>query len=312
VEAGYTDTNFKDPAAKDTEEYDIVLATAELGIDIDFHKYAKGHVLFLWEEDDTEPVDLDEGTITLGGTENFPFFLIGGKFYVPFGMFNSHFVTDPLTLELGESRESSVLVGWANEMFELKVGAFNGDVQKLDKDDRINSFYGCANVTVPPDWLKGVELGFGASYINNMADSDNLGGLIGTPTGEISDLIGGVGGWVSASYKMFTLELEYIGAIEDFEAGEFTFDNAKKSQPKAWNIELAVSPIEKLELAARYAGTDDIRLGVGAGFLPETQLGTVASYNIWGPITVSLEYMYGKFDNDDKQHIITSQLAAEF
>ena len=312
VEASYTDTNLKDPAAEDTEESDIVLATAELGIDIDFHKYARGHVIFLWEEDDTEPVDLNEGTITLGETQNFPFFLVGGKFSVPFGMFNSHFISDPLTLELGETRESSLLVGFANEIFELKAGAFNGDVQKIGKDNRINSFVGCANVTVSSDWLKGVELSLGLSYTNNIADSDNFQDLVVTPTGQIDDLVGGLGVWLSASYKMFTLEMEYIGALDDFKANEFTFDKARKSEPKAWNFELAVSPMEKLELAVRYAGTEEIRLGVADGFLPESQWGVVASYNIWGPVTVSLEYMYDKFENDDKQHIITGQLAAEF
>lgn len=297
-----------------------------MGIDIDFHKYARGHILFLWEEDETEPVDLDEGTLTLGGTENFPFLLIGGKFYVPFGMFNSHFITDPLTLELGETRESSVLVGFANDMFELKAGAFNGDISQSRTHDTINNFYGCANVTIPPKWLGGVELSGGVSYINNIADSDNLQDLINPLLGgRIDDLEPGLGAWLSATYRMFTLELEYIGALGNFRPGELVFDGShlsKRSAPKAWNVELAVRPMEKLELADRYAGTDEIRGGIdpaipAAGlplqaFIPKTQYGAVASYNIWGPITVSLEYLYNIFHNVDKQHIVTGQLAAEF
>jgi hypothetical protein len=312
VEASYTDSNFKDPATKDTEESDIVLSTVELGIDLDVHKYVRGHILFLWEEDETEPVDLDEAAITLGATEDFPFFLIGGKVYVPFGMFTSHFITDPLTLELGETRESSVLVGFANDIFELKAGAFNGDIQETGKDDKINSFVGCAIATIPSEWLRGMELSFGLSYTNNIADSDNLQDLVSTTSGEIDDLVGGLGGWVSVSYGMFTLEMEYIGALDEFKANEFSFDKGKKSKPKVWNVELAVTPMEKLELAARYAGTDGIRLGVADGFLPERQWGAVASYNIWSPVTVSLEYLHDKYDNDDKQHIITGQLAVEF
>ena len=333
VEASYTGTHYRGhpiptfiSGTDNTRDSDIVLATVELGIDVDFHKYGKGHVLFLWEEDDTEPIDLDEGTITLGGTENFPFFLIGGKFYVPFGMFNSHFITDPLTLELGETRESSVLVGFANDMFELKVGGFNGDVSQSRTHDKINSFYGCANVSIPPEWLRGLELSGGVSYINNIADSDNLQDLVNPLLGgRIDDLEAGLGGWMSATYGMFTLELEYIGALGNFRAGELVFDGShlvKRSAPKAWNVELAVRPLEKLELAARYGGSDEIRGGIdpaipAAGlpleaFIPKTQYGAVASYNIWGPITVSLEYLYNIFQNVDKQHIITGQLAAEF
>jgi hypothetical protein len=333
VEGSYAATDFSGrpidksvSGTEDTKDSDIVLATAELGIDIDFHKYAKGHILFLWEEDETEPVDLDEGTITLGGTENFPFFLVGGKFYVPFGMFNSHFITDPLTLELGETNESSVLVGFANDIFELKAGAFNGDLSQSRTNDTINSFYGCANVTIPPKWLRGLELSGGVSFTNNIADSDNLQDLINPLLGgRIDDLVPGMGAWLSASYRMFTLELEYVGALSDFESGELIFDGShvgKTSAPKAWNVELAVTPLEKLVLAGRYAGSDEIRGGIdpaipAAGlpleaFIPKSQYGAVASYNIWGPITVSLEYLFNIFDNRDKQHIITTQLAAEF
>ena len=333
VEASYSATDFRGhPIAKslsgteNTRDSDIILATAALGIDIDFHKYAKGHILFLWEEDETEPVDLDEGTLTLGGTENFPFFLVGGRFYIPFGMYNSHFITDPLTLELGEIRESSVMVGFANDMFELKAGAFNGDVSQSRTHDTINSFYGCVNVTIPPKWLRGVELSGGVSCTNNIADSDNVQDLINPLLGgRVDDLVPGFGAWLSASYGVFTLEMEYIGALDDFEAGELVFDGShvgKRSAPKAWNVELAVSPIERLELAARYGGSDEIRGGIdpaiaAAGlplqaFIPKTQYGAVASYNIWGPITVSLEYLFNIFHNVDKQHIITGQLAAEF
>jgi len=333
VEASYRATDFRGhpidkslSGTEDTRDSDIVLATAALGIDIDFHKYAKGHVLFLWEEDETEPVDLDEGTLALGGTENFPFFLVAGKFYIPFGMFNSHFITDPLTLELGETRETSVMVGFANDMFELKAGAFNGDVSQSRTHDTINSFYGCAAVTIPPKWLGGVELSGGVSCTNNIADSDNVQDLINPAlNGRVDDLVPGLGAWLSVSYGMFTLELEYVGALADFEAGELIFDGShvgKRSAPKAWNVELAVSPMERLELAARYGGSDEIRGGIdpaiaGAGlpleaFIPKSQYGVVASYNIWGPITVSLEYLFNIFQNIDKQHVITGQLAAEF
>jgi hypothetical protein len=312
VEASYTDTNFKEPSSRDTEESDIVLATLELGIDVDLFKYVRGHILFLWEEDETEPADLDEATITLGATEDFPFFLIGGKPYIPFGMFKSHFITDPLTLELGETGESSVLVGFANDIFLLKAGAFNGNIQKTGEDDKINSFVGCAIATVPSEWLKGAELSFGLSCTNNIADSDNLQELVSTTSREIADLIGGFGAWVSVTYGMFTLGMEYIGALDEFKENELSFDEGKKSKPKAWNVELAVSPIERLELAARYAGTDGIRSGIVDGFLAERQWGAVTSYNIWSLATLSLEYLHDNYEDGDKQRIISAQLAVEF
>ena len=166
----------------------------------------------------------------------------------------------------------------------------------------------------------------GISYTNNIAESDNLQDLINPLLGgRVDDLVPGLGAWLSATYGMFTLELEYIGALGNFRAGELVFDGShvgKRSAPKAWNAELAVRPMEKLELATRYGGSDEIRGGIdpaiaAAGlpleaFIPRSQYGAVASYNIWGPITVSLEYLFNIYENVDKQHIITGQLAAKF
>ena len=49
----------------------------------------------------TEDVFVDEGFIVLSGSEAFPAYLIAGRQYIPFGDFDSHFVTDPSTLILG-------------------------------------------------------------------------------------------------------------------------------------------------------------------------------------------------------------------
>jgi len=62
-----------------------------------------------------------------------------------------------------------------------------------------------------------VELSGGVSYIINIADSDNLQDLINPLLGgRIDDLEPGLGAWLSATYRMFTLELEYIGALDNF------------------------------------------------------------------------------------------------
>ena len=120
VESSFSDKDRK--MEKDTKESDIVLATVELGIDVDIHKYVGGHLLLLWEEDDTEPVEMDEGIILLGGTDDFPFFLEAGKMYPSIGHFNSFFITDPLTLEMAETRESAVMLGYANDTFDFRAG----------------------------------------------------------------------------------------------------------------------------------------------------------------------------------------------
>jgi hypothetical protein len=305
AEAGYEDYDYDDPGENDEDSSDITLATVELGVDVDIVKHIKGHVLFLWEEDDTEPVDVDEGFITLDGEDVVPLYLNVGKLYVPFGNFESHFISDPLTLELGETRESALTVGYKNEWMDVSVTAFNGDVDETGEDNHIESFVTNVSFSVPEEICPNFGISGGVSYISNIADSD---GLEGETPGEIKDYVGGFNAFVSLSFmnKLF-LECEYLGALDEFEAGELSFDGGKEFQPETWNIELAYAATDRLELAVKYEGGDDL-----GDFLPEDQYGASVTYGLFESTSLSLEYLHGEYENDDQRDLITTQLAVEF
>jgi len=308
VEVGYGKIDFDDPAAEDEESSDIKLSTAELDIDVDIAKHVKGHVAYLWEEDDTEPVDLDEGFIMVDGEEILPLYLTAGKLYVPFGYYNSHFISDPLTLELGEARESAVLIGGFNEWLDLAIGAFNGDIDKTGDDDHISSFVAKGIFTLPEDSVQDFQFMTGVSWIFNIADSDSLQGEDGVDEAEIDDTVGGFSAFASASYMdLFFLEAEYLGAIEKFKAGELAFDGGKSYRPEAWNFELAYTATEKLEIGAKYEGSHDC-----GNYLPEKQFGCVAAYRLFENTSLAVEYLHGEFENNDEQNLASAQLAVEF
>ncbi|MEZ4485840.1 MAG: LbtU family siderophore porin [Syntrophotaleaceae bacterium] len=305
VEAGYIDVESDDPAV-DGDESDLVLATVELGIDVDFIKHVSGHVLLLWEEDDTEPMDVDEAFIRLDGAEVLPLYLQAGKMYVPFGNFDSHFISDPLTLELGETRESAAIVGYANDLFDLSFGVFNGDIDEEGDDDHIDSFVASAVYTMPEGVVEGLELTGGVSWISNIADSDVLGDEIAD--GELNDKVGGIAAFVSATLnEKWSLIAEYVGALDAFEAGELNFSGGEKMEPKTWNVELGYAVTDALEVALRYEGGDDL-----GDLLPDSQYGIVASYALFKNTSLALEYLHGEFENDDEQDLVTAQLAFEF
>ncbi|MFO7802395.1 MAG: LbtU family siderophore porin, partial [Desulfovermiculus sp.] len=305
AEAGYEDMDYDDPSKQDEDSSDITLATVEMGIDADISKYVSGHVLFLWEEDDTEPVDLDEGYITLDGADKLPMYANIGKLYVPFGYFGTHFISDPLTLELGETRESAVQAGWGNDFFDISAAVFNGDVDESGEDNHVESYVANAAVSLPQNTLPGLNMSFGGSYISNIADSD---GLEGEVSGDLTDYVPGLGAFLSLSYvERIFLEAEYVGALDNFETGELGFDAGQHLEPRTWNFELAVAPADKWTLAARYEGGDDL-----GDFLPETQYGGAVSYSLFENTALALEYLHGEFENDDEYDRITTQLAVEF
>ncbi len=98
VELGFGD----DFAGK--SQSDIALATVVLGVDAKINDRVTGHVALLHEDDGTEPMEVDEGIISID-LEN-GWYFNGGRMYVPFGVYESNLVSDPLTLEIGETREA--------------------------------------------------------------------------------------------------------------------------------------------------------------------------------------------------------------
>jgi len=302
-----------DPAGtgSDEESSDIVLSTMELGVDAAVNEYLGGHILFLWEEDETEPVDLDEAFISVSGGDRTPFYLHAGKFYIPFGHFESYFISDPLTLELGETNESTFLLGYHAGPIDLGAGAFNGDVDKAGENDHIRSFFGTATMTAPETLIPGVTLSAGVSYISNIADADLLSENINRSAVDadatVRDHVGGMSAFLSASaMKRLFFIAEYVGAIDEFAAGELAFGNGSL-KPRAWNLEMAYVFDGDFGVGIKYEGTDD-----GGDLLPETRYGAIVFCNPLAHTYFGVEYLDEEFENNDKNRIVTAQVAYDF
>jgi len=302
VEAYYQDADQADDSS------DVDLATVELAVDARIIDHVDGRVLFKWEDDD---LFVDEGFITLTGTHAFPAYLIAGRQYLPFGRFDTHFITDPNTLVLGETNEGSVVAGYriGGELVDISVGAFNGKIEEAGEDNHVDGFV--AGVTAQP--FEGLTLG--ASYISNLASSDALSEMITDRTGDgeidpVEDFVGGWSAFVTFEFQdRFRLIGEYVAALEDFEAGEVYIDtDPDDRKPAAWNAEFGVMIVEDLELALRYGGSDD-----GADFLPEKQYGAVINWGVFSYTNLALEYLHDEYEDDvEETDTVTAQLAIEF
>jgi len=283
---------------------DVVLATFELGLEAELAEGITARALLLWEEDDTEPVDLDEAVITLGGTEDIPVYIEGGKMYVPFGVFHSHFVSDPLVLELAETRESAVAAGYANDLVDAKVGIFNGSLDEDGDDDQGDDLV--ASITLTP--ADGIEIG--AYWIADIGESDVLEeGLAAAVEGdEVTDgvayrEVGGAGGYLHAEAGAFMFEAEYVTALDGFETGLM---GETELEPMAWNTELAFTATETLEFAVKAEGTEDFPE------MPENQYGIAGSYALAENATVTVEYLHGTYAGGvDDRDLVTGQFAVE-
>ncbi len=306
VEAGYTD-------GPDGSESDLVLATVELGLDAQVTSWVNAHVLILYEEDETDPPEFDEAIITIANPDASHFSLAAGRMYVPFGNFDSAAVSDTLTLEIGETRETAVQLGYTSDSFNLLAYGFKGNVHHAGRNHIDTYGLALGYRQEAQGGGPGFETGF--SWISNLADSDSLQQTVRDP----DNLAHAVAGWsahATLHWQSFTLIGEYLTAADDFDAADLTFRGAG-ARPSAWNLELDYGfeiSGHGAELAIAWQQTREAL----ALELPEKRWLAALSVGIYDQTTLSLEYAhdedYGTDDggSGEDTDTLTLQLAVEF
>ena len=309
VEVGYNDPDEGDSTS------DIVLATQELGVAAEVTDWVSAEAVFLFEEDDTD-LEFDVASVTIANP-NGPLFATGGMFYVPFGTFETNLVSDPLTLEIGEIRESSVLAGFESNGFTGGVYVFNGDLEK-DGDSQIDSFGAFAGYAQENE---NTSFAFNIGYINDIGDTDTLQDTIqdniDAAAVDYDDHVGGLSLDGMFAFGPFTLIGEYLMATDEFEFNELAFE-ADGAEPEAFNIELGynfnVGGFD-MTAAVAYQGTDE----AVALELPEERILFSLSAEIFDGTALSIEWAHDDDYSDSEGGTdevggttITSQLAVEF
>ncbi|MGA1865809.1 MAG: LbtU family siderophore porin [bacterium] len=299
---------------KTESDSDITLATIEVGIDAEINPSIQGHVLFLWEEDETEEFDdfLDEATITVSNPEKCNYYFTAGKMYLPFGSFESNFVIDPMTLEVAEINQTAIRIGHKKGFTDISFGFFNGDVEKIDKDNEINSFFANASIAYSHDQF---NMNLGLSYLSNMADTENMQAVM-NPDG-VNEYTQGMGVFFRTDMDTWYFSAEYLATTENFDPGQFdpnetAVEVVNHIRPETYNLEFGLKTRDKACLALKYERADDLNLLD----LPEERFGVCLSYSLYDDVLLSLEYLREKFDkpnvNKDKNDIVTAQLAIAF
>jgi len=283
---------------QDGDSSSITLATVELGLDAKINEYISGHLLMLFEENSTEPAELDEATITISLPRSGELTL--GKIYLPFGVFNSHLITDPQTLELGEISERSALLRYAVGAFQFSAAIYSGDTVKSRKSKLRD--YTASIIATPNKWLN-----FGISYISNIADSNADLTRANGPGSSTKDNVSGTSAFLNLTRNQWGLNLEYLGANRHFSAAALDSDgDGKGERPVTYNIELAYAMSKRMEFAARLEGNKDFF------DFPERQYGTALTYAFCENVSVSLEYLHGKYKDNGNRDLVTAQLAIVF
>ncbi|MCK4501469.1 MAG: LbtU family siderophore porin [Desulfuromonadales bacterium] len=293
----------------DVKESDVDLTTLELGIDVDLNDFFSGFALMKWEEDGGEGVFLDEGGVTLGNVDDYGVAVSAGKLYVPFGVYETGMVSDPLTLELGETREGAVTVNVAGGGFYGAAYSFNSAINDDATDDMIDAYGLMAGYAFEADEMS-VDLS--AGWISNLTSSGGFSAYLDDAGVALLDDYT-AGATVSAIVNIadFTLRGEYLTALDN------DYLVAEDSEPVAWGLEFGYRfeiSGHGASVAVTYQGSADaVMFG-----LPETRIGAALGFDITEGVGIAFEYIhdedYGLSDGGtgESADTVTCQLALEF
>ncbi|MBK1720862.1 LbtU family siderophore porin [Thiocystis violacea] len=311
------------------DESDIVLATFELGISAQINHWVEATASLLYEQDETD-LEVDVAYLSIANAEASPFFLSAGQLYVPFGSFETNLVSDPLTLEIGESRETALQVGFVAGDVLGSLYVFNGD-NSIEGESTIGSWganLGYAHEEQERAWA------FGVGYINDLGDSDTLQDATNDnrvtaldaqlaegmdTTGFNVDPTRRVGGWTlnaSTAIGPFNLIGEYLSATDHFDVDSLAYRGAG-AKPAAWNIEAGFSfpVLGRASVAAiAYQGTQEAL----ALELPEERWLVGWSIALFEQTSLSFQWAHDRDYSEsnggtgESADTITAQLAVEF
>jgi hypothetical protein len=308
IEVEATVARKESPSGTAENSSDVSLATAQLDISAEINRHVNGRTTFLYEEgEENDHVIVDEAIIAINGGEQYPFSVNAGKMYVPFGNYNSHFISDPLTLVLGETNDTAVMAGYEIGPVAINGSLFKGAIRENNSSDKINTFTGGFTFALSEETMNGLALNGGASYISNLAATDTLQGEV-TVADTISDEVGGWSAFASLEFQhRYSLYLEYLAAMDDFSTTDFSFSDAANQRPVAWNIEAGAMIMDRLEVALRYGGSDE-----AGTLLAEKQYGVALLYDLFDNTSLALEYLSEDFSDNSSNRQGTVQIAVEF
>lgn len=290
VEAGHLSTKGSD------NNSDLITPTVEVAITAQVNDWVSAEIVALYEEDTDNDGDLniDTALISIANPDD-QWFVNAGQFTLPFGAYNTNMLSDPITLDLGETGDTAIEAGYGANGFSASIYTFQGD-----HSDDIDNFGAALNFETATEQM---EFFAHIGYINNLGESDGIvdGGWVATTDN--------MAGWTASAQinvANFTLIGEYLTAADEF-------SDSNNEKPSAFNIEVGYN-FEAGDLpvlvAVGYQGTNDAEHSNWN--LPESRILGALTIEIMEGTSLGLEYKneesYGGADTDT----LTGKLAVEF
>jgi hypothetical protein len=256
--------------------------------------FAKGELILDYDTD-TDRLEVDEA---IASVEHNAWELAYGRQYLPFGVYFSHFASDPL-LEFGETRDVAATLAYDfKDRVDLSASVFRGQGSKNG-----NSGSSTGWTLAMETWLN-ESLSLGVSCLSDLADADS--DLLGDSSYRSDRLVPGLSGYLLWTADDFEVTAEFVGATRSFRGLE-----ADRNQPAAWNLEFANFLNPRFDWALRLEGSNELE------DQPQLRYGASLSFRAGRYGSLTLDYLHSRFKHNfatgDNDYFLSSdnQFAAQ-
>lgn len=273
--SGLVETEF----GTQTDYYDdtgngISVPAVEFTLEASINKRVRSQITMLYEQDNT---DFGINTAAIEIDMDFTN-LVVGLIDLPFGAYESHMLSSPMTAEIGEIQKSAAL--FSREFFGIQTSAyiFNGDTDKPSETDDILSVYGLS-LRYGSD-----HLAIGLDYITDLGESMGFiqSGIIP------NDDHGGIALSAMFNTENAGLIFEAVTIEESFESEVLNFNNTG-AKPQAYHVEAFYDSQfnnKPLGFSIAYANTrDSLALS-----LPKSRIAIAITHAVYEELLLGFEY----------------------
>ena len=280
IEAAYD----KRAGEESTNSVDVDTAEVETAAEVNDWTSAE---LALAYDADAGKVEVDTATVTLGPPDG-PWSLTAGKLTLPFGTFETGMISDPVTLELGETGDVATVFEVSSGGLSVSLFGLHGESEEFENFG-MSVGYSVGTGT----WPSALDLS--VSYINEIR-SDSVA------DSEAFSELPGMAASATVGSGHASLTVEYVKAL----------DEQSGSEPSAWMVEGRF----KFEFLGK-------RAAVAAGYqatheaadleLPERRMLLGLAVELTEGVGLSMEWKQDEaYGSDDRDTTITVVLALKF
>ena len=273
---------------------DVTMATMELGIEAKVNKSMTANIVLLEEDDDGSSDEVDQAYVTYANPEKSALVFRGGRMAVPFGVFATNVVSDTLTLEMGETKEAALQLGYEADGFSAAFYLFNGETNeataKAAGDNEAEQYGVNLGYSMKTDKM-GLNVSVG--YISSIGDSDGISGNSNFSNKDsLTKYIGGMTAYMGYERGPFSLNVEYLGATDKFASTELAF-KSQGAEPSAYNVDVGYSfnmAGNDASVGLSVQGSDEaVKLG-----MPESRYLVALSVGIMENTSMAFEWKHDK------------------